>query len=86
MEFNTRIRAVVRGAGAGIPVLANAGVAISGNNHIYAIEAGTCTTGTAGRAREFRPDLTEVGAFTLGDCAGAAATAVIPSEPVAALR
>ena len=86
MEFNTRIRAVVRGAGAGIPVLDNAGVAVSGNNQIYAIEAGTCATGTAGRAREFRPDLTEVGAFTLGDCAGAAATAVIPSEPAAALR
>jgi hypothetical protein len=86
MEFNTRMRAVVRGAGGGIPVLANAGVAVSGSNHVFAIEAGSCTAGTSGRAREFRPDLTEVGAFSLGGCAGAAATAVIPSESVAALR
>lgn len=86
MEFNTRVRAVVRGAGVGIPVSANAGVAVSGGNQIFAIEGGVCATGTPGRVREFRPDLTEVGAFSLGDCAGAAATALIPSESVAALR
>ena len=86
MEFNTRSRSVTRGAGAGIPVLANAGVAVSGSNYVFAIEAGSCTSGTAGRAREFRPDLTEVGAFALGSCTGAAATALISSEPVASLR
>lgn len=86
MEFNTRVRAVVRGAGAGIPVTQNAGVAVSAGNRIFAIEAGVCASGTPGRVREFRPDLTEVGAFSLGECAGAAATALIPSESVAALR
>lgn len=86
LEFNTRVRAVVRGAGAGIPVSANAGVAVSGGNQVFAVEAGVCAAGTPGRVREFRPDLTEVGAFALADCAGAAATALIPSESVAALR
>lgn len=86
MEFNTRSRAVVRGAGGGIPVLANSGVAVSGGNYVFAVEAGSCSGGSPGRAREFRPDLTEVGAFSLGSCAGAAATALIPSETVAALR
>jgi hypothetical protein len=86
MEFNTRMRAVVRGAGAGIPIAGNTGVAVGGNNYVFAIEGGDCAAGTAGRVREFRPDLTEAGAFSVGTCAGAAATALIPSETIAALR
>jgi hypothetical protein len=85
MEFNTRIRSVVRGAGNGIPVQTNTGVAVDGRNHIFAIEAGACVGTSAGRAREFRSDLTEVGAFPLTACVGAAATALIPAEVVAAL-
>jgi hypothetical protein len=86
MEFNTRIRSVVRGEGNGIPVQANSGVAVDGRDYIFAIEAGPCVGAAAGRAREFRPDLTEVGTFSLTACAGAAATALIPVEAVAAIR
>lgn len=86
MEFNTRTRSVVRGAGAGLPVATNAGVAVSGSGRIFGIEAGSCAAGAPGRAREYRADLTEVGTFTLGTCAAAAAAALIPVEAVAAAR
>lgn len=86
LEFNTRIRAVTRGVGQGIPVLGNSGVAVTEGNSVIAIEPGTCTPGSRGRARRYRANLTEVGTFSLGRCAGAAATALIPAEVPAASR
>lgn len=86
LEFNTRIRAVTRGAGQGIPVLGSAGVAVTEGNSIFAVEPGSCTSGSRGRARQYRANLTEVGTFSLGRCAGAAATARIPTEVPAAAR
>ena len=80
LVFNTRTRAVERGAGQGIPVQLNSGVAVDAANQIYAIEAGTCG-GAPGRARVFRPDLTEITSISLGSCAAAATTALIPPEP-----
>lgn len=86
LEFNTRIRAVTRGAGQGIPVLGSAGVAVTEGNSVFAIEPGSCTPGSRGRARQYRANLTEVGTFSLGRCAGAAATARIPTEVPASAR
>jgi len=80
MEFNTRTRTVVRGAGKGIPVQNNAGVAVDSRSQIYAIDAGLCSGFANGRARVFRPDLTEVRTISLGLCSGAAAMALIPAE------
>jgi DNA-binding beta-propeller fold protein YncE len=80
MEFNTRTRTVVRGAGSGLPLTANTGVAIDSHGQIYGIEAGACAVATTGRARVFRPDLTEEQPIPLGNCAGGATTTLIPVE------
>jgi hypothetical protein len=80
MEFNTRIRAVTRGAGSGIPLVWNTGVAIDSRSRVYGIESGTCAASSVGRVRVFRPDLTEIRTHPLGRCAGAAAFALIPPE------
>jgi hypothetical protein len=71
---------VERGAGKGIPVQTNAGVAVDAANQVYAVESGACG-GAAGRARMFRPDLTEIRSIGLGSCPAAATTALIPPEP-----
>ena len=80
MEFNTRTRTVVRGAGNGLPLSENVGVAIDTRNQIYGIEAGLCGGPATGRARVFRQDLTESRPITLGPCAGVPTTALIPPE------
>lgn len=78
MEFNTRTRTVVRGAGAGIPVITSGGVTTDSRNQIYAIEVGSCLPGSPGRARVFLPDLTEAPSVMLGVCPRAAITTLIP--------
>ena len=80
MEFNTRTRTVVRGAGSGLPLTGNTGVAIDSHGQIYGIEAGACAVSTTGRARVFRPDLTEEQPIPLGNCSGGATTTLIPVE------
>ncbi len=80
MEFNTRTRTVVRGAGDGLPLTGNSGVAIDSRGQIYGIEAGACAAQPPGRARVFRPDLTESQPIPLGLCAGGATTTLIPVE------
>jgi hypothetical protein len=80
MVFNTRTRTLERGAGAGIPVQGNSGVAVDAANRVYAIESGPCT-GAPGRVRVFRTDLTEIRSLILGACAASATTALIPPEP-----
>jgi hypothetical protein len=81
MEFNTRTRTVVRGAGNGLPLSEATGVAIDSRNQIYGIEAGVCGGPPAmGRARVFRQDLTESRPIPLGPCAGVATTTLIPPE------
>ena len=79
MEFNTRTRTVVRGAGSGLPLSGNTGVAIDSRGRIYGIEAGACIA-ASGRARVFQPDLTESQPIPLGLCAGGATTTLIPVE------
>ena len=68
MEFNTRTRRVVRGAGTGIPLVDGVAVAVDVRGTIYAVEAGSCA-GTPGRIRIFRPDLTEARVEAAGICA-----------------
>jgi hypothetical protein len=82
MEFNTRTRRVVRGAGAGIPLQSRAAVAVDDAGLIYAIESGSCTGGAPGRIRVFRPDLTEARIVAAGLCPVAATIVKLPPEPL----
>lgn len=72
MEFNTRTRRVVRGAGNGIPVTDNVAAAVDTQGRVYAIEAGTCVPNQPGRVRVFRTDLTEIRSVPTGVCPAAA--------------
>ena len=68
MEFNTRTRRLVRGAGSGIPLQAGVDAAVGSDGLVYAVESGDCAAGR-GRIRIFRPDLTEVRIIPVGICA-----------------
>jgi len=68
MEFNTRTRRLVRGAGSGIPLLSGVDAAVGSDGLVYAVEAGNCVS-SPGRIRIFRPDLTEVRIIPVGLCA-----------------
>jgi hypothetical protein len=81
MEFNTRTRQVVRGAGDGIPVETNVAVAIDAEGRIYAVQAGSCTPDLPGRLRVFRPNLTETRLLALGICSTAATVVQVPIIP-----
>ena len=72
MEFNTRTRRVVRGAGTGIPLQAATAAAVDGTGLIYAVESGSCSGVAPGRVRIFRPDLTELRVVGTGLCSIAA--------------
>jgi hypothetical protein len=68
MEFNTRTRRLVRGAGSGIPLQTGVDAAVGSDGLVYAVESGNCVSGP-GRIRIFRPDLTEVRIIPVGLCA-----------------
>jgi DNA-binding beta-propeller fold protein YncE len=79
MEFNTRTRRVVRGAGSGVLIGENVAVAVDSHGRVYAIEAPGCPGTTRGRLRVFRPDLTEARNLLLGVCPTAATIVQIPA-------
>ena len=80
MEFNTRTRRLVRGAGSGIPLQAGVDAAVGSDGFVYAIEAGTCGPTGTGRIRIFRPDLTEVRILSSGRCSvDATIVRILPS-------
>jgi len=68
MEFNTRTRRVVRGAGDGILGNDIIAAAVDRQGRIYAIEGGNCSESALGRLRVFRADLTESRNVVLGNC------------------
>ncbi|MGE3525312.1 MAG: YncE family protein [Gemmatimonadales bacterium] len=78
MEFNTRTRAVVIGAGNGVAVPGNSSVAVDGQGRIYAISTGPCQGGQGGVAHVLRSDLTESRTIGLGECAIYATVVSIP--------
>jgi hypothetical protein len=81
MEFNTRTRRVVRGAGAGIPLQNGVAAAVDGNGLVYAVESGLCVFPGLGRVRVFRPDLTEARIMPTGLCSVDAALVKLPPQP-----
>ena len=81
MEFNTRTRRVVRGAGSGIPLVNGVAAAVDANAQVYAVESGSCGAGVPGRVRIFRPDLTEARVVPAGVCSADAAVVNLPPPP-----
>ncbi len=79
MEFDIATRTVVLGAGDGVPIPDNSGVAVDSDGRIYAISAG-CGGGADGVAHVLRPDLTERSVVALGNCAIGTAVTSIPAE------
>lgn len=78
MVFDLVNRRVLRGAGNGVPVPANSGVAVDSRGRIYALEAGNCAGGT-GTVHVLRSNLTESRTISTGACpVGAAVTEVQP--------
>ena len=80
MEFNTRTRRLVRGAGSGIPLQSGVDAAVGSDGFVYAIESGSCGLVGTGRIRIFRPDLTEVRILSTGKCSvDATIVRILPS-------
>jgi hypothetical protein len=78
MEFNTRTRRVVRGAGSGIPLQDPRSLVVDGSGLVYVIESGGCAYPIPGRIRVFRPELTEARVVTAGVCADASGLVKLP--------
>lgn len=80
LEFNTDSNQVVRGAGAGVPIASNSGVAVDGQGLVYAIESGPCQGGQPGTAHVLDEELDEVRTIPLGECAAGAVVVEISPE------
>jgi hypothetical protein len=80
LEFGTDSNKVVRGAGEGVPIPTNTGVAVDSDNRVYALEAGPCEGQATGLAHVLDSDLIEVRTLPLGRCPAAALTVRIPPE------
>lgn len=79
LVFDSDSNEVVRGAGNGVAVPLNAGVAVDGEGRVYAIESGPCQGGVPGTAHVLDRELTEVSTIPLGECsAGALVTEIMP--------
>jgi hypothetical protein len=79
MEFNTRTRRLVRGAGSGVLVGDNVAAAVDSDGRVHAIESGGCAPGSVGRLRLLRADLTEAQSLLLGECPTAAVIVLLPA-------
>jgi hypothetical protein len=79
MEFNTTTRTVVRGAGDGVAIPENSGIAVDNDGRIYALTGG-CGGGGGGTAHVLREDLSESRTIPLGVCATGTALTGIPPE------
>ncbi len=81
MVFDLVDRQVLRGAGSGVPIPGNSGVAVDSRGRIYAIEPGACTPGASGTLHILRSDLTESRAVALPGCPVGATIVQIQPEP-----
>jgi len=81
MEFNTRERRTVRGAGQGVPLGTPLGVLTDALGRVYVLEAGPCVGGVEAQVRVFGSDLVARRAITTGSCPIAMALTEIPIDP-----
>lgn len=80
MVFDLLNRQVLRGAGNGIAIPDNSGVAVDAAGRPYVLESGPCTTGSTGKLHILRTNLTESRAVTVPECPVAALVTEIPPE------
>ena len=78
MVFNSRTRSVERGAGNGVAVPDNSGIAVDGAFKTYAIQSGGCA-GADGQAAVLDSALALVRTIPLGQCAGEARMTLLPA-------
>jgi hypothetical protein len=79
MVFDGRSRVVLRGAGSGLPVTANTGVAADGRGYLYALQSAACGA-SPGTVRVFLPTLIETAGFGAGNCPAAAVITDLPGN------
>jgi hypothetical protein len=80
MVFDTDSNKVLRGAGQGVPIPLNAGVAVDSKGRTYAVESGPCSGGTPGTAHVLDATLKEIRTIPLGECSAGATVVQIPPE------
>ena len=80
MVFDLVNRKVLRGAGSGIAIPDNSGVAVDGAGRIYATEAGPCTSGSTGKLHILRSSLVESRVVTVPECPVAALVTEVPPQ------
>ncbi len=80
MLFDVVDRKVLRGAGNGVAIPGNTGVAVDSRGLVYALESGSCSGGTAGKVHILRSNLTEISTVAVGRCASGALITAIPPE------
>ncbi|HJS46970.1 MAG TPA: hypothetical protein VJ773_03175 [Gemmatimonadales bacterium] len=80
LEFDTRAREFLRGAGNGIPLFGAVGVAVDQDDRVWVVRQSGCS-GEAGRLSLLRPDLTPQRELVLGPCPSGAALALVPRAP-----
>jgi hypothetical protein len=80
MVFDLIKRELLKGAGSGIPISENSGVAVDDNGRIYALESGSCTAGAAGRLHILRSNLTESRVMDVAECPVAALVTEVPPQ------
>ena len=79
MVFDGRSRVVIRGAGSGLPVTANTGVAADDQGNLYALQSAACAA-APGTVRVFLPTLIETTGFGAGNCPAAAIITDLPGD------
>lgn len=79
MAFNIRTRSVERGAGTGVAIPDNSGVAVDGSFRVYAIRSGGCS-GAVGQVVVLDSSLAPVRTIGLGRCAEEAAVTLLLPE------
>jgi hypothetical protein len=77
MVFDLLNRTILRGAGNGVPVPTNSGVAVDSHERVYALEAGLCTGGS-GKVHILRSNLSESRVVNVGGCPVGAIVTEIP--------
>ncbi len=78
MVFDLINRRVLRGAGNGIAIPDNSGVAVDGDGRIYATESGGCTPGSPGKLHILRTNFSESRVVTVPECPVAAVVTEVP--------
>jgi hypothetical protein len=80
MVYDLVNRHLIRGAGNGVAIANNAGVAVDAEGRIYALESGLCSGGDPGKVHILRPDLSEIRVVNAGECAVGAVVTEIPPQ------